>query len=367
MNIAIIPSQKNLYKNKLFDIQSSRDDVLERFVLLKAALENDGRCCQTFDQFDQGDIDVVIFTRLDHQARDIFRILRNNTSVSLIYTAIEPEVICPFHREDILGTLPLEKVLTWNDTAVKKFEHITKCNIGEPVIDVDSVPFVAFSNKIFCCMVATNKESKEKNQLYSERLKAIKYFSKCNCQFDLYGIGWDTSSDPDVVRSYRGSVDRKIHVMKKYRFAICYENTKNEMGLITEKIFDCFAAGCVPVYLGACNVEEYIPKTCFIDFRNFKNYDELYSFMMDMTEHKYNLYMEEVLIFLKSKGYENFTSKSYVEIVARAIKSSSPEKQVKSLFRFKLSLLAHMVKNYKFYFSNISRIKRYVYDLMFIS
>ena len=48
--------------------------------------------------------------------------------------------------------------------------------------------------------------------------------------------------------------------MQHYRFYICYENTEGVEDYITEKIFDCFAAGFVPIYWGASNIEKYIPK-----------------------------------------------------------------------------------------------------------
>ena len=45
---------------------------------------------------------------------------------------------------------------------------------------------------------------------------------------------------------------------------------RDVLGYITEKIFDSFAAWCVPVYWGASNVTDYIPEGCFIDRRKFR-------------------------------------------------------------------------------------------------
>ena len=41
---------------------------------------------------------------------------------------------------------------------------------------------------------------------------------------------------------------------------------------ITEKIFDCFYAGTIPVYLGAPDVARWLPPECFIDMRRFGGY-----------------------------------------------------------------------------------------------
>ena len=52
---------------------------------------------------------------------------------------------------------------------------------------------------------------------------------------------------------------------KNISFAICYENARDIPGYITEKIFDCFFAGCVPIYWGgAPNVTDHIPANTFI-------------------------------------------------------------------------------------------------------
>jgi hypothetical protein len=42
-------------------------------------------------------------------------------------------------------------------------------------------------------------------------------------------------------------VDSKKNTLEKYKFSICYENARDIPGYITEKIFDCFFAGCVPI------------------------------------------------------------------------------------------------------------------------
>ena len=141
-------------------------------------------------------------------------------------------------------------------------------------------------------MIAGNKSLKSALELYSERIKAIRWFGKNHPKdFDLYGFGWDDypSSNSLFVKlfnkmrkkimppfpSYKGTVKRKNDVLLKYKFSICYENARDISGYITEKIFDCFFSACVPIYLGADNVTEYIPSECFIDKRKFNTYSGL--------------------------------------------------------------------------------------------
>ncbi|RDU64628.1 hypothetical protein CQA53_07700 [Helicobacter didelphidarum] len=46
-----------------------------------------------------------------------------------------------------------------------------------------------------------------------------------------------------------GRVGNKIEWLRDYKFNICFENSSNP-GYLTEKLFDAYAAGCVPIYWG---------------------------------------------------------------------------------------------------------------------
>jgi hypothetical protein len=85
---------------------------------------------------------------------------------------------------------------------------------------------------------------------------------------------------------------------------------------VSEKLWDCFNAGCVPVYLGAPNVADYVPANTFIDKRNF-TYEELYRYMSAMSEREYNGYLEAAADYLRSPAFRIFSSEAYVELLAR--------------------------------------------------
>jgi len=150
--------------------------------------------------------------------------------------------------------------------------------------------------------------------LYIDRLRAVDYFSR-ESHVDLYGRGWNNpilynipaSSKENIRHSWRGEVDDKFDVLKKYRFSICFENSIFD-GWITEKIIDSFCAGCVPVYWGAPDITNYIPKDTFIDFREFNSYKELDEFLKKMDEKTWNKYIDNINIFLNSDQFYEFFS-----------------------------------------------------------
>jgi hypothetical protein len=43
-----------------------------------------------------------------------------------------------------------------------------------------------------------------------------------------------------------------------YRFCFAFENS-DEIGYVSEKFFHALASGCLPVYMGASDVDLYLP------------------------------------------------------------------------------------------------------------
>jgi len=115
-------------------------------------------------------------------------------------------------------------------------------------------------------------------------------------------------------------VQKKLNTLSKYKFSICFENIKDQSGYITEKIFDCFFARTVPVYLGADNVKDYIPENTFIDMRNFKNIDEMYEYLLSISEECYIEYLKNIVSFLNSAAFKDiFSADAYVERIKSVI------------------------------------------------
>jgi len=160
------------------------------------------------------------------------------------------------------------------------------------------------------------------SELYKDRLDAIRHFSR-SADFDLFGRGWsDTSTLSSVeasavARSYRGEVPvfDKVSTLANYRFALCFENTAFP-GYVTEKIFDCFAAGCIPVYLGAPDIASLIPAGTFIDARDFSDPAGLESFIRALGPEAAREYVVAATDFMSSKRAETFSQAHFVREMA---------------------------------------------------
>lgn len=205
------------------------------------------------------------------------------------------------------------KIYTWDDSLVDGKRYF---KFYYPVLKAMHRDIPSFEQKKFCTLVATDLQSKYENELYSERKKAIRFFEQIGEEgFEFFGRRWN----PAEYSSYRGSVTDKIETIKQYRFSICYENTHRVPGYITEKIFDCFAAGTIPIYWGASNIEKYIPTDCFIDRRAFSTMEELYMFLKGMDQDTYEGYLERIRAFLRSEVAQRFTQDQLEEAFYQAI------------------------------------------------
>ncbi len=73
----------------------------------------------------------------------------------------------------------------------------------------------------------------------------------------------------------------KLEILRQYHFCLAIENSL-ETNLVTEKWYDCLRAGCVPVYLGAPNIGEFLPGDgCFVDLRDGRSVAEIANHLIE--------------------------------------------------------------------------------------
>jgi hypothetical protein len=165
-------------------------------------------------------------------------------------------------------------------------------------------------------------------EIYVDRVEAIHHFSS-HSDFSLYGIGWEQTiqgfgSDyhKAALKVYKGSIPADVRskreVMNSFKFALCFENCAFP-GYVTEKIFDCFLAGCIPVYFGAPDIADFVPSETFVDYRRIENYSNLDQFLCGMTESEAGHYLEAAQDFLASPAFEKYTVDFFVNDVLNVI------------------------------------------------
>ncbi len=199
------------------------------------------------------------------------------------------------------------RVYTWDDSLIDGIKFF-RFNYPFMVPMIENL--TKFENKKLCTIVT--------GHWTNERIAISNFFkSKPFGEFDIYG-SWAPESLSDMYKgSIRGthSQKEKFSMLDKYRFSICFENNVTLRGYITEKIFDCFAAGCIPIYFGAPNIEEYIPKECFIDYRDFEDNEQLYQFIKNMPNEVYEQYIHNIKAYLNSEKADMFSPRTFEKLI----------------------------------------------------
>lgn len=251
--------------------------------------------------------DVVIFNNSPNHPDDFKHI-----SAKKILITWEPPTYWPSnHDPNVLRYF--DRIITWNTKLIDGKRYL---QFWYPSCYPMSNNLPSWQERRLVCMVVGNKSSKHRFELYSERRRTISFYERHpELSFHLYGIGWDKYH----LRCFVSAPPDKLEVVKNYRFSYAYENYFNDESYITEKIFDCFQAGTVPIYLGAKNITDFIPANCFINARNFQNLDSLHRFIETMDEATWTSYQNNIRAFLDSPKAHLFTNTTLADAIMQAI------------------------------------------------
>lgn len=210
------------------------------------------------------------------------------------------------------------KILTWDDSLVDDKKFFKYC-LPSPV-NLPKIVEVDFSEKKLLVNISFNKTSDYPFELYSERLKTIRYFDrKTPHDFDLYGYGWEKFESSEPLLTYRGPIESKAEVLPKYKFAVCYENNCDQPGYITEKIFDCLRLDCVPIYWGAPNIADYVDQACFIDRREFESHEELEEYITNISSEEYEKFRVAKRNYLFTDKFRQFLSPAFARTFIKVL------------------------------------------------
>ena len=314
---AIIPWSDSFAQDRMFDVDSevNRDYLIEPYLEMKLEFERLGHEIHTIDYYVNYDyVDYFLFFTLDW---DIYKKLVSlKRDDSLVYCTAEPPSVYRYNSPAGYRILKhiFPYILTWNDDWVDN-KSIFKRNLPYYFID-QTDGNLPFEEKKLITFISGDKCSGYPGELYSERRKAINYFETNHPdQFDFFGAGWDEN----VHKCYKGKCESKAEVFHKYRFAICFENIEGLNGYITEKILDCLESGIVPIYAGAPNIEEIIPKECFINYRRFDSFSELYEYISSIDKATFDSYLHEAKSFI-STAADCFSGSCYAHFIIDSIR-----------------------------------------------
>lgn len=324
-HIVIEPSSFHFQNDELFNEKNSflnRDGTLLPFVRLRQSASACGLTVHTADALHNGRLNGLKVEYWSLGILDQFQKYIGNPSVSLEgFLLMEPPLVSPTMYKSLpLLTKHFKKVMVHNTVGDQYSlvgvdqSRLSKLYWPQPYEGPLNSYFEVQErlNKLVVISGAHNPRFR-KPELYSQRIEAVAQLQRFDA-IDLYGRGWDKTfsrhnawlpfwrNRKKLASAYQGMCASKMDVLSKYRFSLCFENMPMR-GYITEKIFDCFYAGTVPVYWGAPDIENHIPENCYIKFEQFRDFNHLWNFLSNMSIDEWQGYRNSIKEYLSSRSY----------------------------------------------------------------
>lgn len=355
------PQTDHFLDDRLFDQSANRltgDNVNAPFCLVRDHFESRGIAVHTVDRMpDEQDGTTKVYVSVGRTS-DYERLSRRPDVRLSAFFAFE----CPIVEPSLYSVLPtvqrhVKRIMCFSDDAsLAQFTGggVRSERFAWPQgLEGVNEPAWSRTDRGFLTMINANKLPRlYVKELYTWRLRAVEYFHRFG-EIDLYGKAWNRAPmrvgrtwvpwtfriagerlwelkqrvlpDPvyaAVAAAWKGTVASKSETLGRYRFAICFENMILP-GWITEKIFDCFAAGCVPVYWGAPEVAERIPAEAFIDMRQFEGFDDLRQFLKALGPAQIDRYRGAARDFMNSPAYDPFRARAFVDHFRRFVREDA--------------------------------------------
>lgn len=333
----IDPSYQNCYEGKLFDISDeklNRDGTLVPFYRLRLKLEKEGASVVTADQFLKDKKKYRKFKLIKYYSfgitNNIEKMLSEENILMEAFFIMEPPNIAPNLYRKIKQIAEVFNYVYVHNTIGDgyKYEEFMAGKLRKLYYPM---PFdVSLKNSGFRLnkIVVINSNHNPYlfaiknlslfpifNENYSKRIIAISSLNKISRCIDLYGMRWNNFFSIFTIwptsllhfkvikKIYQGSCTSKYEILGRYNFCLCFENM-GMRGYITEKIFDCFIAGTIPIYFGAEDISDYVPKTAYVDFREFADYSELHEYIFSLSDYQLEAYRKEGANYISGSSYK---------------------------------------------------------------
>lgn len=359
----IDPPSHHFLGDGLFDSATAPhggDDILAPYRLIREHFKSYGISVHTADLMGPESAGQRnIYVSMGMQARYAELAQRGDTILSGFF-AME----CPIVEPLLYRGLPavgkaFRRVFSWSDgESLKPFtgeQMELETFLWPQCFDaVHEEIWLRTDHRKFMVMINANKlPGLYQNELYTKRLEAVEFFHRYG-EIDLYGRHWERVpiklGKPawmpwvlvrmeDRLRQLKqnifpnpiytaaraaslGPAASKSQTMGDYRFALCFENMILK-GWITEKLFDCFFVGTVPIYWGDPAIEKVVPPDCYIDMRQFRDYEQLRDFLKGLSEDQIEGYRLAARRFLESPSFRPFSSRAFLDIFRRLVREDA--------------------------------------------
>jgi len=183
------------------------------------------------------------------------------------------------------------------DPKFRKYNHVAYGRGGKgdvaatPEERLARYPIEGRQNRV--CMILGSKTSPVPGEIYSLREPIARWFhERSSIGMDVYGM-----PPFEDLPNYIGELplDTNRAKMAEYRYAVCFENAHDPFwtaGMFSERLLHCIESRTVPVYYGCSTIESYVPPDCYVDYREFENFERLSDYLDNMAPDEYAGYID---------------------------------------------------------------------------
>jgi hypothetical protein len=232
-------------------------------------------------------------------------------------------------------------IFTWDPDLISNSKYSLLPLSHNLDYNIDNLSKHRYKNSV---IIGGFKKINYKFELYSIRFKIIKWYSKnFPNELDHYGRGWPNTLRNVLIRqgfenrlpnffkniidlfykknkTYKGVIHNKKEILSNYNFSFVIENSNDQKGYISEKIFDSFTSFTIPIYFGAKDISNYLPENTFIKYEDFNDLQSLNKYISSFNFTKIQDYRNNIYNFLISDKAEIFKPEHFSQKVIKTLK-----------------------------------------------
>ena len=204
----------------------------------------------------------ICFVSVQHEDNNLLK--SNEINIFMSVENMVPPERTQYKFKNKFGHYDNKRIDTFIHNDVSQNSVITESNVSViPTVyfrinyflnNPIELPSIPFSSKHLCLFVSRNRLNENKANLWD--------YLELEYSKDIHHISQYYSS---IETSSCYSSAELLNVFSKYKFIVVMENTHQE-GYITEKIFNVFQAGTIPIYDGAPDINNFINPESFLSF-----------------------------------------------------------------------------------------------------
>lgn len=197
--------------------------------------------------FPEGDYDIEIFSVYGPKSK----IIESKSKIKIFWTCeANTHIYRSEYKDNCLGYANLslgsnriehKNYIRFPLWIFSNFDYINlnKDNIFQKVIEINKAKYT--KTKFASLIASWGGEDNLRGAIYNHISKIDKIY--CPSKF--------LHNDDSLKNEFN---DNKLEYLKQFKFNICPENVIED-GYITEKLFDAFKTGCIPIWNGDINIE----------------------------------------------------------------------------------------------------------------